>query len=62
VKNYENKINYVHLKGFFILDAIFDTLLLDFGMSEAQDVVISGSSAGTFFCSHNTCFFDRRYF
>ena len=37
---------YVHLKGSFILDAIYAVLLNDFGMKKAKEVIISGSSAG----------------
>ena len=36
----------IHLKGRYILDAIYDTLLTDFGMTYAKEVIISGASAG----------------
>lgn len=39
-----NKV--IHLKGRFILDALYDTLLEEFGMNKASEVVIFGSSAG----------------
>jgi hypothetical protein len=43
VNNGENQI---HFKGRFILDALYDTFLNEFGMNNASAVIISGTSAG----------------
>jgi hypothetical protein len=36
----------LHFKGRYILDAVYDTLLDDYGMQNASAVIIAGSSAG----------------
>ena len=36
----------VHYKGHFILDAVYDMLLMQHSMNTASEVLISGSSAG----------------
>lgn len=44
--NVPNTADFIHFKGRFILDALYDTFLTEYEMNNASSVIISGTSAG----------------